>query len=92
MSCLGKGLKRILAKRMAFHAIRDRVLVRTQAGALPKRSAVDLVASLVADIEEALNKGRSAVLLMLDIKRAFDTVPPSKLASRLRLQGWTEWI
>lgn len=92
LSCLGKGLERILAKRMAFHAIRDRVLVRTQAGALPKRSAVDLVASLIADVEEALNKGRSAVLLMLDIKGAFDTVSPSKLASRLRLQGWPGWI
>lgn len=53
LSCLGKGLERPLARRLAWASVHYEVLHPQQAGALPKRSAVDLVAALVCDIEEA---------------------------------------
>ncbi|KAJ6439209.1 reverse transcriptase [Purpureocillium lavendulum] len=53
LSCLGKGLERLIARRLAWASIHYGVLHPQQAGALPKRSAVDLVAALVHDIEEA---------------------------------------
>ena len=61
-------------------------------GALPKRSATDLVACLVADLESVLARGESAALLLLDVDGAFDSVVHALLLNRLRLQGWPPWL
>ena len=53
LSCLGKGLERLLAKRMSHLAIAWNIVGQQQFGALPKRSATDLVSCVVHDIEEA---------------------------------------
>ncbi|KAM4067475.1 endonuclease-reverse transcriptase domain-containing protein [Hirsutella rhossiliensis] len=60
------------------------VLHSQQAGALPKRSAVDLVAALVHDIEEAFARKQVATLVTMDIEGAFDTVLRNRLILRLR--------
>ena len=57
LSCLEKGLERILAIRMSQLAIIFDVVGRQQYGALPKRSATDLVSFVVHDIEEARSQG-----------------------------------
>ena len=92
LSCLGKGLERLLARRLAYASVQYAVLATTQASALPKRSSLDLVAALVSDIEKALQKKQSAALLLLDVKGAFDAVSHSGLLNRLRLQGWPQQI
>ncbi|KJZ68765.1 hypothetical protein HIM_11849 [Hirsutella minnesotensis 3608] len=53
------------------------VLHPQQAGALPKWSAVDLVAALVHDIEEAFTRKQVATLVTLDVQGAFDRWPPN---------------
>lgn len=57
LSVLGKGLKRIIAKRMSWIAIKYKVLARKQFGALPLSSSVDLTTCLTHDVETALAKG-----------------------------------
>ncbi|KJZ69456.1 hypothetical protein HIM_11161 [Hirsutella minnesotensis 3608] len=88
LSCLGKGLERLIARRLAWESVCFGVLHSEQAGALPKRSAVDLVAALVHDIEEAFARKQVATLVTLDIQGAFDTVLRNRLILRLREQGW----
>ncbi|KAI0991860.1 hypothetical protein K3495_g16327, partial [Podosphaera aphanis] len=88
LSVLGKGLERLVAKRMSWVAIKYKVLARQQFGALPLRSSVDLTTSLTHDIETALAKGMTATMATLDIKGAFDSVLPGRLVRRLREQGW----
>ncbi|RKK09713.1 hypothetical protein BFJ65_g16158 [Fusarium oxysporum f. sp. cepae] len=73
LSCLGKGLERLVARRLAWACIHHGVLHLQQAGALPKRSATDLVAALVHDIEEAFARKKVATLVTMDIQGAFDT-------------------
>lgn len=96
LSVLGKGLERLLAKRIAWIAIREKVLTTQQFGALPCRSAVDLTTCLTHDVERALNRGRTASMLTIDVKGAFDSVLPGRLHRRLREQGWpdnlTKWV
>ncbi|OAQ62538.1 endonuclease/reverse transcriptase [Purpureocillium lilacinum] len=92
LSCLGKGLERLIARRLAWASIHYGVLHPQQAGALPKRSAVDLVAALVHDIEEAFARGLVATLVTMDIQGAFDTVLRNRLILRLRQQGWPEHL
>ena len=59
-----------------------------QFGALPLRLSVDLTTCLTHNVEKALVSGYKASLLTIDIKGAFDTVLPGRLALRLREQGW----
>ncbi|ODM23017.1 hypothetical protein SI65_00606 [Aspergillus cristatus] len=79
LSTLGKGLERLIARRLAWTAIKHKVLHPQQFGALPCRSATDLAAALVHDIEESWARGLSASILTLDFKGAFDAVLSGRL-------------
>jgi hypothetical protein len=88
-STLGKGLECFLARHMAVQAIRAKLLTPCHFGALPGRSAVDLVQVLVHKVEKAFQARKVAtLLLLLDIKGAFDAVIHQWLLSHLCLQGW----
>ncbi|RAL60615.1 hypothetical protein DID88_009933 [Monilinia fructigena] len=54
----------------------------------PKRSAVDLVASFVYDVESAFAQGKEVTLVTLDVQGAFDALLPRRLLERMRKQGW----
>lgn len=92
LSVLGKGLERLIARRMSWISTQYQVLPKQQFGALPLRSAVDLTTCLTHDIETALNRGLTASLLTLDVKGAFDAVLPGRLVRRLREQGWPDFL
>ena len=88
LPCLGKGLERLVARRLAWASIEYKVLHDQQAGALPKRSAIDLATALIHDIDYAIAKGKVATLVTMDIQGAFDSVLRNRLTYRLREQGW----
>ena len=90
LSCLSKGLERIIARRMATLSINSSLLNSQHFGALPKRSAVDLAACVVHDIETAFKDRKVASLLTMDVSGAFNTVLKGRLILRLRQQGWHE--
>ena len=81
---------------MAWIAIKYKVLHQQQFGALPLRSATDLAAALIHDVEEAWSRGLKASMLTLDVQGAFDAVLRGRLIKRLREQGWpinvVRWI
>ena len=88
LSCLGKGLERIVAKRIAWTAMTHKVLSPQHGGALPKRSAMDLVAAFTHDVEAAWAKGRHISMLTMDVQGAFDAVLRNRLLRRMAQQGW----
>lgn len=88
LSCISKGLERLLARRVARAAIAYSIIPAQYFSALPKRSSTDLVACLVHDIEKALAKDKIAALITLDVSGAFDIVLCKRLIYRLRQQGW----
>ncbi|TVY73798.1 putative RNA-directed DNA polymerase from transposon BS [Fusarium oxysporum f. sp. cubense] len=92
LSCLGKGLERLIARRLAWAAVHYSVLHPQQAGALPKRSATDLVTALIHDIEEAFARKKVTTLVTMDVQGAFDTVMCNRLVLRLRKQGWPDHL
>ncbi|CCF47438.1 reverse transcriptase [Colletotrichum higginsianum] len=83
LSCLGKGLERLLARRMSYLTILQGVASPQQVGALPGRSVVDLTTCLTHDIEATLDKGLMATLVTMDVKGAFDSVLRNRLVVRL---------
>ncbi|KAM3450573.1 hypothetical protein NHJ6243_009776 [Beauveria neobassiana] len=92
LSCLSKGLERVIARRMAYAAIKYGILHPNQAGALPKRSAVDIVTSLIYDIEKALAAGKVATLVTEDVMGAFDAILRNRMILCLRQQGWPDFL
>ncbi|KAI0992584.1 hypothetical protein K3495_g15601, partial [Podosphaera aphanis] len=79
LSCLGKGLERLVAKRMAWLAIKHRVIPQQLFGALPGRSAVDLVSCVVHDAEAAMRNSKVTAMVTLDVQGAFDAVLHKRL-------------
>ncbi len=75
---IGKGIERLVAKRLSWGAIRYKLLHPQQFGALPLRSSADLTTCLVHDIEEAWAKDKKTItsVLTIDIKGAFNAVLP----------------
>ena len=92
LSILGKGLERLLARKMAWLTVTLQVTNSQQFGALPLRSSVDLTTCLTYDVKKALTSSYKASLLTMDVKGAFDAVLPGRLALRLREQGWPDHL
>ena len=88
LSCISKGFERVISKRLSWTALTHNVFSSQHAGALPKRSATDLVAALTHDLEQALARGKQATLVTLDVQGAFDALPPNRLLKRMQDQGW----
>jgi ribonuclease HI len=88
LPCLGKGLERLLARRMATAAVQAGVVPRRQFGALPKRSAVDLAGAATHFIEQALNKGMCVTSVAVDVAGAFNALLRNRTVLGMRKQGW----
>ena len=58
LSVLGKGLERLLAKKISWLVITYKVVASQQFGALPLQSSIDLMTCLTHDIEQALTTSK----------------------------------
>lgn len=56
LSCLGKALERIVAKRLGYIALKHGLISPLHFDAIAGRSAVDAAATLTYDIEKAFQK------------------------------------
>jgi len=88
LSCLGKGLERLVAKRLAWTSLIHEVLSPQHRGTPPKRSTINLVASFTYDAKYALRQGKKVSLVTLDLQGAFDALLRRRLLQRIRQQGW----
>ena len=84
LSVLGKGLERLVARKMAWLAITLQIVGNQQFSALPLQSSVDLTTCLTHDVEEALLSSSKASFLTMDVKGAFNAVLLGRLVRRLR--------
>jgi len=88
LSCLGKGLERLIARRLVYLALHHSVLARDQCGATSRRAATDLTTALYSDIEDIWTRYAVAGIVTIDVQGAFDGVLLGRLLLRLRQQGW----
>ena len=77
-----------MAKRIAWIALTQGLLSPQHGGALPKRSATDLVASFVHDAEAALAAGKVLTVVIMDVQGAFDALLKRRLLRRMRAMGF----
>jgi hypothetical protein len=88
LSCVPKGLERHVAKRLAWLALRLQLLNPQHCGALPKRSAMDLVASSVHDVELAMARKQEVSLLTIDAQGAFNALLKRRFLARVKKLGF----
>ncbi|KAL8366303.1 hypothetical protein RB595_004867 [Gaeumannomyces hyphopodioides] len=88
LSVFGKGLERLMQRKMSVAAVLGDAISKDTAGALPCRSAQNLVASLVFDADKARSQGKHGFLATFDIKSAFPSVSKATLGATLTAQGW----
>lgn len=79
LSCIGKGLERLVARRIATTAITHDVISPQHVGAVPKRSAMDIVAAFTHDVEQALVVGKRVTMVTMDVQGAFDALLKNRL-------------
>ena len=65
LSSLGKGLERLIARRMAYTALTYKAVPQQLFGALTGRSANDLVSCVIHDVEHAMKRQKKAVLVVV---------------------------
>lgn len=83
LSCLGKALERLVAKRLNNIALELYLISSLHFGAIARRSAVDAAATLTHDIKKYFHKQEILTALAFDIKGAFDRVIDYRLIQRL---------
>jgi len=88
LSCLGKGLERLFGRRIAWAALQNGILSPTHGGALPKRSATDLICALMHEIDLALDEGKAVTIVTSDVQGAFDALLPKRLLKEMRKLGF----
>ena len=90
LSCVGKGLERTVARRIAWTAMTHKILSPQHGGALPKRSAADLTAAFTHDTEAAWINRKHVTMVTLDVQGAFDALLKNRLLHRMAQQGWPQ--
>ena len=90
LSCIGKGLERTVARRIAWTAMTHKILSPQHGGALPKRSAADLTAAFTHDTEAAWIHRKHVTMVTLDVQGAFDALLKNRLLHRMAQQGWPQ--
>lgn len=73
-------------------AIKYQVVPQQLFGALPGRSAVDLVSCVIHDAEAAMRNIKVMAMVTLDVQGAFDAVLHKRLLRRMREQGWPKTL
>ena len=87
LATVSKGLERVAAGRLEQAARQAGILPTQLAGPVKGRSATDLLAALLHDVDVARVACKKAALLKLDVAQAFPSVRPRRMAHRLLALG-----
>jgi len=85
LSVLPKLLERPVARQMRDYLTPAELLPNLQSGFRPVHSTETAVLRVLSDILQAVDRGNSAALVLLDLSAAFDTVDHEILLQRLRV-------
>ena len=83
LSFISKVLEKVVAKRLDDHMLDNNLYSSVQSAYRERHSTETALLKLQSDILTALDSGSGAVLLMLDLSAAFDTIDHGILLSRL---------
>lgn len=83
LNCMGKILEKVVAERLSQFCETSAKLHPGQMGARKERYAIDAVAVIVHQVEQAWAEKELAAALFMDVKGAFDHVAKNQLIARM---------
>jgi hypothetical protein len=83
VTTVAKGLERVVAARVEEDARKSGVFPRQLAGPVRGRSATDLVAALLHDVDVAVVAQRKVVVVKADVAQAFPSIRPGRMVRRV---------
>lgn len=86
-SCFGKLMERMVLRRLVYHLEATRALPDCFAGFRHHRCTADALGDLISALEQAKAQKWSAVMVFLDVSKAFDAVQHTTIISALRTLG-----
>ena len=84
---LSKVLEKIVYKRTVSFLDRNNIIYNSQYGFREKHSCTDAVMELCTEILKARENSQSTISVFLDLSKAFDTLDPKILLSKLEIYG-----
>lgn len=87
---MSKVLERVVCNQVTKYLEANNILPAKQSGFRAGRSTATALLDVVDDILAAQDAGKGTVLVLLDFSRAFDTINPSLLLSKLAYYGFDE--
>lgn len=85
VSVLSELLERLVAKQLVVYLKDNGLLPDLQSAYIARRSTETAVLKVLSDILMALDSGNLAILMMLDLSAAFDSVDHTTLLQRLQI-------
>jgi hypothetical protein len=93
LNTIGKIIEAVIAKRIQIVAEEYGLFPQTQIGARTKRSTKTVLELLIEQIQTVWKSPKYiAILLSLNLSRAFDTTHPTRLLDILRKKGLLGWL
>ena len=87
LSALSTVFERCILNQLIFYCLTENILVSNQYGFQSRYNTTDCLVDLIDEIMKALDEGKYAVSIFLDLSKVFDTVNHSILLSKLDLYG-----
>ena len=84
---MSKVLEKIVYKRTVSFLDRNNIIYNSQYGFREKHSCTDAVMELCTEILKARENSQNTISVFLDLSKAFDTLDPKILLSKLEIYG-----
>lgn len=86
-SAAGKVMEAMALRRLRWIATATNAFPPEQSGFRPRRCTFDSLADVIATLEEAKYRGDYGILVLLDVRSAFDCLPHASILDALRDLG-----
>jgi len=92
LSCLGKCFEKIILSRLNDFELDNNTFIRQQCGFRPKHSTVHQILRITEAISFGFNNNKSTGMVLLDLRKAFDSVWHEGLIHKLIQYGYPSYL